>query len=136
MFIVDKYWGKRGAQAYIFNSLKTAGTHLVFGSDAPVESPNPFFGLHAAVTRRNQAGYPDEDGWHPEQKISLREALAGYTIEPAYLSGMGATLGKINPGYLADLIVLKQDIFKLDADELFKLRPEMTIVNGCIVFQQ
>ncbi len=135
MFIVDKYWGKRGAQAYIFNTLKTAGTHLVFGSDAPVESPNPFFGLHAAVTRRNQAGHPDKDGWYREQKISLREALDGYTREPAYLSGMDTTLGKINPGYLADLIVLKQDIFKLDADELFTLSPDMTIVNGRIVFQ-
>lgn len=136
MEIVDKYWGSRGENAYAFHNLVDFGTEVVFGSDAPVESPNPFFGLHAAVTRRRQNGYPGEDGWYSKQKINLEESLACYTLAPAALVGMETQLGKTAPGYLADLIVLREDPFQCDPQLLYNLKPCMTFVDGNIVYKE
>ncbi len=85
------------------------GAHLALGSDAPVESPNPFLGLHAAVTRRRADGSPSADGWYPEQKLTMAEAWEGYTLGPAYAASMENRLGRLAPNYLADLIVLEKD---------------------------
>lgn len=136
MLMVERYWGNRAAHAYPFRSLLDHQTQLVFGSDAPVESSNPFHGIHAAVTRRRQDGLPGTHGWLPEQRISLNEALACYTCTPAVLSGLGNRLGKMKPGYLADLIVLPEDPFSLAPHDLFSIQPEMTMVNGMIVYQK
>ena len=103
---------------------------MVFGSDAPVESPNPFWGLHAAVTRRRQDGTPGPDGWYPEQRLSLSAALMGFTTGAAYAAGMENQLGKLTPGYLADLLVLDQDIFKCHPDEIWGIKPAGTMVAG------
>jgi len=136
MHIVDRYWGDRAANAYAFQSLLNCNTLLVFGSDAPVESPNPFWGLHAAVTRRQQDGTPCIDGWHPEQRIALTDALNAYTCNPAALAGFEDRLGLISPGFYADLIVLPIDPFTMLPQDLFSILPEMTIVNGKLVYQK
>jgi len=136
MHIVDRYWGDRAANAYAFQSLLNCNTLLVFGSDAPVESPNPFWGLHAAVTRRQQDGTPCIDGWHPEQRIALTDALNAYTCNPATLAGFEDRLGLISPGFYADLIILPIDPFTLLPQDLFSILPEMTIVNGKLVYQK
>jgi len=130
MFMADRYWGPRAAFAYAWRTHLEYGTLLAFGSDAPVESPNPFWGLHAAITRRRADGYPGPNGWYPEQRLTLSEALYAYTQGPAYLAYLEDRLGKLAPGYLADLIVLSQDPFTCDPDYLKEICPQGTMVGG------
>lgn len=136
MQMADLYWGDRSQFAYAWNSIHQAGAALAFGSDAPVESPNPFFGLHAAVTRRRVDGTPGENGWYPEQRLSLETALAGFTTGAAYAGGMENTLGKLEPGFAADLIVLERDPFQIPPDELYSIQPSATMVAGEWVSQK
>jgi hypothetical protein len=136
MDMADRYWGQRCNGAYPFHSLLSAGTHIAFGSDAPVESPNPFLGIHAAVTRRRPNGYPNADGWHPEQRISLEQALAGYTSGPAFAAGLENSLGRLAPGYAADLIVLSVDPESIPPQDLYTIQPLATMVAGQWVWRQ
>jgi hypothetical protein len=130
----DRYWGERSAYAYAWRSLLDLGTRMAFGSDAPVESPNPFYGLHAAVTRRRQDGSPGPDGWYPDQRLALNEAFFGYMSGAAYAAGMDDRLGKLAPGYLADLLVLEVDPFDCPPEELFAVQPSATMVAGRWVY--
>jgi predicted amidohydrolase YtcJ len=132
----DRWWGDRAAFAYAFRSLLDSGTALAFGSDAPVESPNPFWGLHAAVNRTRWDGEPSSDGWHPEQKLTLAESLHGFTIGTAYAAGAEDHLGRIMPGYLADLVVLPQNPFEVDAQSLRDMQPLATMVDGKWVWKR
>jgi hypothetical protein len=86
MEMVERHWGERGKWAYAFRSLLDEGTVLAFGSDCPVEVFDPLIGIHAAVTRRRPDGYPGDCGWHPEQGISVEEAVRAYTLGAAYAS--------------------------------------------------
>lgn len=126
----EKYWGTRSQYAYGWRTQLQAGAVLAFGSDAPVESPNPFLGIHAAVTRRRADGSPGSDGWYQKQRLSLQGALDGFTRGPAYVAGMEDRLGQLAPGYLADLIVLDEDPFEIDAHELRNVKPAATMVGG------
>jgi predicted amidohydrolase YtcJ len=132
----DRYWGARSRQAYAWRTLLERGTRLAFGSDAPVDSPNPFKGLHAAVTRRRQDGSPGPDGWYPAQRLRLEEALQAYTTGAAYASGMEQRLGSLAPGYLADLIVLDTDPFDCPVEQLPDIRPLATMVGGDWVYAE
>jgi len=134
MDMAEKYWGSRCLFAYPWKTQISHGAKLAFGSDAPVESPNPFWGLHAAVTRCKQHGYPGETGWIPQQRISLQEALNAYTIGSAYAAGMEDRLGVLSPGYLADLVVIDQDLFTCNPDELWRITPVRTMVGGKWMF--
>ncbi len=135
MFTADRLWGDRSAGAYAFHTLLDKGTKMCFGSDAPVESPNPFLGLHAAVTRRRPDGSPTADGWYPRQRLDLLQALHGYTTGPAFAAGLEDRLGKLAPGCYADLIVLDEDPFSLPAEALHRLHPTATMVGGEWVWQ-
>ncbi|MCE9644749.1 MAG: amidohydrolase [Chloroflexi bacterium] len=130
MSAADRFWGERSALAYAWRTQLDHGAPLAFGSDAPIESPNPFLGLHAAVTRRRTDGSPSADGWYPEQKLTLTEALSAYTVGAAYAANAENRLGKLAPNHLADLIVLDQDIFSLDPDELLDMHASATMING------
>ncbi len=130
MFMADQALGERAAWSYAWRTQLQNGTRLIFGSDAPVENPNPFHGLHAAVTRRRPDGTPGPEGWHPEQRLTIDEALAGFTINPAYAAGMEGTLGRLLPGFLADLIVVDNDPFTCDPAELYAIQPVATMVDG------
>ncbi len=130
MLMADRFWGSRSELAYAWRTQLEHNAVLAFGSDAPVESPNPFWGLHAAVTRRRIDGTPGADGWYPDQRLSLLEALHGFTTGPAYAAGMEHYSGRLNPGYLADLIVLEQDPFQMDPNELHTLLPVATMIDG------
>jgi len=130
MYMADRFWGKRSELAYAWRAQLEKGALLVFGSDAPVESPNPFWGLHAAVTRRRIDGEPGTNGWYPEQRLSLLEALRGFTVGPAYAAGMEDRLGRLLPGFLADLIVLEMDPFQMDPNHLHELLPIATMIGG------
>jgi predicted amidohydrolase YtcJ len=135
MLMADAFWGERSQYAYAMRTQLDYGARLALGSDAPVESPNPFWGLHAAVTRRRADGSPSADGWYPEQKLSMAEALEGYTLGPAYAAGMENRLGRLAPNYLADLIVLKKDPFTCEPDELLAMQSSATMVGGEWVWQ-
>ncbi len=130
MYMADQHWGSRARYAYAWNTLTQQGTKLAFGSDAPVESPNPFLGLHAAVTRRRTDGSPGETGWFSEERISLVQALHGYTDGAAYAAGIESRSGALTAGYLADLIVLPVDPFKLSAQEIHLVKPDATMIGG------
>ena len=86
--------------------------------------------MHAAVTRRRADGSPSAEGWYPEQKLSMAEALEGYTLGPAYAANMENRLGRLAPNYLADLIVLEQDPFTCDPDDLLTMQSSATMVGG------
>jgi len=134
--MADRYWGPRSKTAYAWNSLLEKNTKMAFGSDAPVENPNPFWGLHAAVTRRRADGSPGPDGWYPEQKISMMKAIQGFTTGAAYAAGMENRLGKLSPGYHADLLVLAQDPFNIEPDQIREIRPLGTMIAGEWVYLQ
>jgi len=130
MLTADRFWGDRSALAYAWRTQLNNGAPLAFGSDAPVESPNPFWGLHAAVTRRKADGSSPADGWYPEQKLTLTEALSAYTAGAAYAANAEHRLGKLAENYLADLIVLDRDIFSIDPDEMLTMNSIATMING------
>ncbi|HUI87485.1 MAG TPA: amidohydrolase family protein [Anaerolineales bacterium] len=134
MLMADKYWGERSALAYAWRTQLQAGTHLAFGSDAPVESPNPFWGIHAAVTRRRADGSPSPEGWHPEQRLTMQEAIEGFTTGAAYAAYAENRIGKLAKGYLADLIVLDKDPFACDPEEVKDLQSSATMVGGDWVY--
>jgi predicted amidohydrolase YtcJ len=135
MRMADQFWGQRAALSYAWRTQLDHGAMLAFGSDAPVESPNPFLGLHAAVTRQRADGSPGEKGWYPEQRLSLQQALEGFTLGPAYTAGMETRQGKLAPGYLADLIVLTQDPNVLPSSALLELEASATMIAGEWVWQ-
>ena len=135
MLMADRFWGERAALSYAWRTQLQQGAVLAFGSDAPVESPNPFWGLHAAVTRRRLDGSPGEAGWRPEQRLSVHEALQAYTLGAAYTAGLEDSLGRLAPGFLADLLVLEADPFECPPEQLSRLAPAATMVGGEWVFQ-
>jgi predicted amidohydrolase YtcJ len=135
MLAADHWWGERAKLAYAPRTQLEAGASLAFGSDAPVESPNPFLGLHAAVARRRADGSPGPEGWYPEQRLSMAEALAGFTTGAAYAAGMEDRLGRLSPGYYADLIVLDEDPFTCAPDSLLTMQPVATMLGGEWVWQ-
>lgn len=135
MYAADRFWGDRSKFSYAWRTQLNHGAPIAFGSDAPVESPNPFLGLYAAVTRRRADGSPSADGWYPEQKLTLAEALSAYTLGAAYAANAENRLGKLAENYLADLIVLEQDIFSIDPDELLNMNANATMINGEWVLQ-
>ncbi len=135
MRMADQYWGQRAALSYAWRTQLEQGARLAFGSDAPVESPNPFWGLHAALTRQRSDGSPAPAGWYPEQRLTIQQALTAYTLGPAYLAGQEGRLGKLAPHHLADLIVLEQDPFLVPPADLLGMQPIATMVGGQWVWQ-
>lgn len=136
MLMADAYWGERAALSYAWKTQLDAGAPLAFGSDAPVESPNPFLGIHAAVTRRRADGSPGPEGWRPNQRLELQQALEGYTLGAAYAAYTEQRQGKLADGCFADLIVLHEDPFSVEPDQLGRLRPSATMIDGEWVYQQ
>jgi predicted amidohydrolase YtcJ len=130
MNAADRYWGSRAALAYAWRDLQNRDTRMAFGSDAPVDSPNPFWGIHAAVTRRRADGSPAREGWYPEQRLDILSALHGYTTGAAYAAGSESHSGMLEPGFLADLLILDMDPFRCRPDQLREIRPMATMVAG------
>jgi len=130
MEMADKYWGKRTAYSYASQLQFQQGARVVFGSDAPVDSPNPFWGIHAAVTRQKADGFPGPDGWHPELRVPRDKAIEAYTTGPAAAAGRSKLQGRLAPESWADCIVLEKDPFECSADELRELTPVATMVGG------
>lgn len=134
MDMADKSLGARTRHAYTFRDLLESGATVVFGSDAPVEPINPFEGIHAAVTRRQADGSPGPEGWHPDQRLSLAQAIRGFSETPAQISHRGDRLGKIASGYKADFLILNEDLSTLNPHQLRTLKPAATVIDGVCVF--
>lgn len=115
--------------AYAWRKLMEAGAIIANGSDFPVESPNPFFGLHAAVTRQDQHNEPP-GGWFPEERMTLDEALTSFTLDAAYAAHQEALLGSLEAGKLADFILVEQDVFDIDPSQLWQVEVAETWVGG------
>ncbi len=132
--MAERYWGARTARAYAWHTLLRAGATLAFGSDAPVEPWSPFLGLYAALTRRHEAdGASSSQGWHPEERLSLTDALRAYTWGAAFAAGEEKERGLLLPGYAADLVLLEQDIFTLPAEALLETKVCRVMVAGAWV---
>lgn len=125
----ERYWGERTQYAYAWRTQLEAGAVLAFGSDAPVEDPNPFLGLSAAASRLDPSA-PELGPWHPEQSIPLAAALGAYTTGPAFAAGLEKTLGRIEAGYLADLIVLDDNLFDIEPLQIAHVRPVGVLLDG------
>lgn len=134
--MADRYWGERAAYSYATRKQLEAGARLVLGSDAPLDNINPLAGIHAAVTRRRANGTPGPEGWYPAEKLTLEEALAAYTTGPAYAAMMEDRLGRLAPGFLADLVMLDRDIFAIAPMEILDLKVVGTMVGGRWRFQE
>jgi predicted amidohydrolase YtcJ len=124
---------ERAAGAYAWASLLRADARLAFGSDFPVESHNPFLGLHAAITRQTTDGVPDR-GWHPEQRLTREEALRAFTIDAAYAAYWERRTGTLEVGKLADFLVLDRDIMTCDADHIPDTQVLRTYSAGELLF--
>jgi len=135
----DMYWAEarlgteRAKGAYAWRTVLNAGGRLALGSDFPVEAVNPFFGLLAAVTRQDQKGWP-EGGWHPTEKLTLAEAIRGFTSDAAYAAFEEGTRGTIEAGKLADFTIVEGDLFAMPANELHKTKVRYTVVGGKVVY--
>jgi predicted amidohydrolase YtcJ len=133
--MADRYLGTRAKHAYAYRDIINSGATVILGSDAPVEPINPFQGIHAAVTRQQLDGSPGPEGWQPQQRLSLFEALMGFSCWPAETTGRGHKLGKIAGGAYADFIILENDPFTMNSQELARIHPSATFVNGICVYQ-
>lgn len=123
----------RVKDAYAWRSVLKTGAHLPISSDFPGETLNPFYGIYAAMTRQDPQGKP-EGGWYPEQRMTLEEALRGYTIEAAYAEFEEKQKGSIEQGKLADLIVISKDPTKIAPSELLRVSVLKTFVNGKLAY--
>jgi hypothetical protein len=133
--IAEQHWGERCRGAYAWASLLRAGARLALGSDCPVESLSPLAGIHAAVTRRRADGYPGPEGWQPQERIGVAEALAGYTSGAAHAAGLADRLGTLAPGKLADLTILDRDPAAVPPDEMLEIQVLGTYVGGELVWE-
>ncbi|WP_339793124.1 amidohydrolase family protein [uncultured Imperialibacter sp.] len=139
--IDDGRWAEKviGAEriktTYAFKSLLDAGARVVFGSDWFVAPPIPLEGIYAAVTRQTLDG-ADPDGWVPEQKITAEQALRAYTVDAAYASFEEDIKGSLEPGKLADFVVLDKNILSIPGDEIRSTKVIATFVGGKLVFMK
>ncbi len=125
--------GSRDSGGYAWKSLMDNGILLGGGSDSPVETFNPIWGIHCAVNRTDAGGLPD-GGWHADEKLTVEEAVRMYTVNGAFLSLEEEEKGTLETGKLADFVVLDRDIYEIDPTDIKNTRVVMTIMDGKIVF--
>ncbi len=134
MNMAEKRIGPERIQgAYAWQRFLKQGTIVAGGSDFPVESPNPFYGLYSAVTREDHQGQP-AGGWYPQQDMTLTEALRSFTLDAAYAEHAEKTLGTLEPGKWADFILIDHDIFKDPPSRIWNTRVLQTWVGGKQVY--
>jgi len=133
-YMADRKWGERCRYAYAWRSLLDSGATLSFGSDAPVESPDPIIGLYSAVERKRW-DEPDSRPWYPQERLSMREAVEAYTLGAARAAGKESILGTLEVGKLADLTFFSRDLLECSAEELKEVRVTHTVIGGSLVFQ-
>jgi len=133
--MADRYWGDRCENAYAWNSVLRSGADLIFGSDAPVESPNPFWGIFSAISRSSIGTEALRSAWTPHERIGLNEALKAYIPQPRLTEKPTFKSGRLQAGYSADLLVLNNNLFSVPAEEIASILPAATMVNGEWVYK-
>ncbi|NIO29111.1 MAG: amidohydrolase family protein [Candidatus Latescibacteria bacterium] len=135
----DMYWAEdrlgpeRIKGAYAWRKFLDSGCKIPCGSDFPVEGVNPLWGIYAAVTRQDHDGWP-EGGWYPGERMTIEEAVRGFTIDAAFAAFAEKETGSIEVGKLADLTVLDKDLFEISPKEILNARVIYTIVGGSVVY--
>ncbi len=129
----DRVGKDRIKGAYAWKTLIESGIRLPLGSDFPVELANPFYGLHAAVTRQDRNNQP-EKGWYPKEALTLKQALKGFTLDAAYAAHMEDKIGSLTPGKWADFIFVDQDIFSVPSNEIWRTKVLQTWIAGKKVY--
>lgn len=125
----DRLGKERLKGAYAWHSMLAQGTIVAGGSDFPVELANPFFGLHAAVTRQDRDNQPKK-GWLPEQKMTREQALRAFTADAAYAAFQEDKIGSLSQGQWADFIVVDRDIFAIPEQDIWKTQVLQTWIAG------
>ncbi len=126
---------ERSKGAYAWRRLLDAGAKIAFGTDYSVEPLDPLEGLYASVTRKDRQGEPGE-GWFPDQKLTMEEAIELYTLDSAYAQFMEDRKGMIKPGYLADMVIFNNDLMTIPHDEIMTSQVDYTIVGGKVVYKR
>ena len=126
---------ERCKYGYAWRSLLDAGATIAFGTDYPVEPLDPMEGLYAAVTRKDRMG-EEGDGWFPEQKLTMKEAIELYTLGAAYAQFMEDRKGMIKKGYLGDVVIVNQYLMTIPEEDIMKTKVDYTIVGGKVVFKR
>ena len=132
-FVVKRIGAERAKGAYAWKSLAETGAKIAFGTDYQVEPLNPMEGLYASVTRKERLG-EEGDGWYPEEKLTMADALKYYTLGAAYAQFMEDRKGMIKTGYLADIVITDRDLFNIQENEIMKTKIDYTITGGKIVY--
>lgn len=132
-FCEKRIGSERAKGAYAWNSLAKSGAKLAFGTDYQVEPLNPMEGLYAAVTRKERLGETG-DGWFPEEKISMADAIRYYTLGAAYAQFMEERKGILKKGYLADIVIIDRDLFSVPENEIMRAKIDYTITGGKVVY--
>ena len=130
----DRVGPQRIKGGYAWRRLLDSGAVLAAGSDFPVELPNPFHGLYAAVARQDRQGLP-EGGWYSDQSMTRAEALHSFTLDAAYAAHQENRFGSLEPGKWADFIVVDRDYFEIPVDQIDDIRVLQTWVGGERVYQ-
>lgn len=125
---------ERASRAWVWRSIQTKGGALAFGSDWPVVTLNPWPGVQTALTRQTSEGNPP-GGFIPQQRLSLEDTIRGYTLGAAFAGRREKAEGSLEPGKLADFILLDRDLFKIEPSEIDKTEVLITMVGGKIVYQ-
>ena len=134
MNLIDSAVGEKGQWTYAFRRLMDTGIPVMFSSDCPVCDPDPLVGIHAAVTRQRADGTP-RDGWHPQNRVTVAEAIQAYTATPAAVH-RAFDLGMIAPGKKADLAVLSENVLASPPSRMPLIKVDMTLFDGRIVYRQ
>ncbi|PEJ56322.1 amidohydrolase [Bacillus sp. AFS002410] len=129
----ERIGSEREKYVFVINSLKNAGAKLAFGTDFPIDSLNPMLQIYRAITRIDSSG---KEVWHPEERISLTDALKAYTLGPAFGTFREHELGTLEEGKLADLVVLDRNLFEVHPEEIKDASVLMTICDGKIVYSK
>ncbi|HUK93932.1 MAG TPA: amidohydrolase [Gaiellaceae bacterium] len=124
--VADRFWGERTAGAYAYRSLLDSGAVVANGSDAPIEELDPLAGIRAGVLRT----LDERPAWHPEEALTVEEALVATCVTPAWLSRDEHRRGRLLPGFYADLVVLDRDLVACEPEELAEVRVVATMVGG------
>ena len=130
----DRLGANRLRGAYAWQTFLEQGSIIAAGSDFPVELANPFYGLHAAVTRQDRNNQPQQ-GWIPEQALTVEQALRAFTLDAAYAAHQEQVLGSLEPGKWADFILIDQDIIQGKAQDIWKAKVQQTWIAGTLRYQ-